>query len=1030
MYFEIYKDNTLTIPLAFQKMPTAVADPRPPPEIIDLLSSDDEEGDSPERPAPPKRARRDHQPDDDYMGRLRDQDQQAAPGADFHDFHGFDMLGPLDPYDDDQQLALGEPMPAGQFVDVDGEQIFIPDDIPAPPRKAQQERARPAKTPTPDPDASEFTLDFCLSRVLIVLPDVDHEHVAKLHKEANEVTAMNRTTSLKLADVMEKLLSSDYPRQVKEPARKKRRREDEVEEQSKVWEGPGREVAPHQIRGTIASMLKAEFPEISKQQIASEVARHKHFYQTYIALANLKDTGNGGKKFRGRASALDMATADTIATNSGWAPMIDELKAARDRVKEIRRRRVIDEAHRKAEQDNLQRAIDNNETSECQVCFDELPMNRQIHCDGAVAHFTCFDCAELYVKTEVGDARCRVVCTAGCGAPFPRSQLHLLSDKDLLNKLEKLQQEKDIRDAGLEGLEECPFCIDFKIILGPVEEDSELRCGNPECEKVSCRRCKAASHVPLSCEEHAKDNKISFRHRVEEKMSEALIRSCNKCNKKFIKLDGCNKMTCPSCGNLQCYVCSTSITCYSHFNHMPGVAVDPQNPSTKCPLYDNSEERHEREVEAAEAAARAEVMEEQPDITQEDLDIKVSDAVKKSAQDRVRRALPPPGFDGPGPLDMHALLPRIRDDRADMNEIDDLVRMGYNRRRRHPEAFHRHIIRGNGEGAIARRLEALDAARIRQARMRAEWWRAVDEEMPQDIARPLGVRLAEVAGQHNARAHLRRDERLAAHRRLALLGEQQQQDLLHLGGADFARQFNGEQAQEENRIGGHEAPVGADADRLADFPRLLRWYEPPAPLAAVDARAALDENADAAAADRPPIRPRIHYERPPAAPLADGRQHLPNPNIVGAAADFPVEPAFYDGAYDLDLPIYPPLGQHYGRQGGGRLAVHPAEPIIPAAPQALGQQAVDNRGTFDDFPALPRDFGARNHLHRPAADAQPAAEQDFGPDPLELPPLFGGRLPMEWWPPGAARVGNDRAGDGVNVEDDLDRLLENMRRAG
>jgi TRIAD3 protein (E3 ubiquitin-protein ligase RNF216) len=221
--------------------------------------------------------------------------------------------------------------------------------------------------------------------------------------------------------------------------------------------------------------------------------------------------------------------------------MADELKAARDKVKDIRRQRVLEEVSRKEEQENLQRAIDNNETAECKSCYDDYPMNRQIHCDGEVAHFTCFECAETYIKTQVGDARCNVECTFGCGAPFPRSQLQLLANKELLAKLEQLQQEKDIRDAGLEGLEECPFC-DYKAILPPVEEDSEFRCANPECEQASCRRCKAASHIPLSCEEHAKDNKISTRHKIEERMTEALIRSCNNCQKKFIKQDGCNKM--------------------------------------------------------------------------------------------------------------------------------------------------------------------------------------------------------------------------------------------------------------------------------------------------------------------------------------------------------------------------------------------------------------------------------------------------------------------------------------------------------
>lgn len=162
-------------------------------------------------------------------------------------------------------------------------------------------------------------------------------------------------------------------------------------------------------------------------------------------------------------------------------------------------------------------------------------MNRQIHCNGTKAHFLCFDCAETYIKSEIGESRCRVLCPAAdCETGYANHQLNLLSDKQSLEKLAQLQQEKDIRDAGLDDLEECPFC-DYKAIVPPVEEDFEFRCANAECEKVSCRRCKAISHIPVSCEQHAKDNKLNSRHKIEEAMTAALVRSCNNCKKQFIK---------------------------------------------------------------------------------------------------------------------------------------------------------------------------------------------------------------------------------------------------------------------------------------------------------------------------------------------------------------------------------------------------------------------------------------------------------------------------------------------------------------
>ncbi|EEU39715.1 uncharacterized protein NECHADRAFT_43740, partial [Fusarium vanettenii 77-13-4] len=57
----------------------------------------------------------------------------------------------------------------------------------------------------------------------------------------------------------------------------------------------------------------------------------------------------------------------------------------------------------------------------------------------------------------------------------------------------------------------------------------------------------------------------------------------------FVKSDGCNRMKYPvkNCGNMQCYVCST--TCdYNHF----GI-------TRNFPLFENTEERHQIEVKSA-----------------------------------------------------------------------------------------------------------------------------------------------------------------------------------------------------------------------------------------------------------------------------------------------------------------------------------------------------------------------------------------------------------------------------------------------
>lgn len=258
-----------------------------------------------------------------------------------------------------------------------------------------------------------------------------------------------------------------------------------------------------------------------------------------------------------------------------------------------------------------------------------------IYCGGESAHYTCYGCIITYIETEVGQLRCKIVCPAGddngdpCEKPFIQSQLELIRRENLLEKLAKLQQLQDVQEAGLGDLAECPFC-DYKAIYPPIEDNFEFQCENEDCQILSCRRCNHTSHVPLSCQEfeiaRSKDTALTQRHKVEEAMTAALVRTCNKCKKPFLKESGCNKMTC-SCGNLQCYCCGKNVTnSYTHF-HDAGA----------CPLHDNLEERHRKDIKDAEAAARLEVQKENTNVSSEDLEIKVSDRIKQDEQARRQR---------------------------------------------------------------------------------------------------------------------------------------------------------------------------------------------------------------------------------------------------------------------------------------------------------------------------------------------------------------------------------------------------------
>jgi TRIAD3 protein (E3 ubiquitin-protein ligase RNF216) len=209
--------------------------------------------------------------------------------------------------------------------------------------------------------------------------------------------------------------------------------------------------------------------------------------------------------------------------------------------------------------------------------------------------------------------------------------------------LERNEQEANLRMAGIENLASCPFCS-YAAEYPPVEIDKEFRCEAPDCRRISCRLCKLESHIPKSCEENSKEVGLSVRRQIEEAMSEALIRKCNKCGTPFVKEEGCNKMTCTrsGCGNVQCYVCSRSCT-YSHFNdeHRGGKAGN-------CPLFEKTSQRHEDEVKKAEKVALEKIRAKHPELREEDLTVKVSEAVLQDEQRRhgnevVPRPAGPPG---------------------------------------------------------------------------------------------------------------------------------------------------------------------------------------------------------------------------------------------------------------------------------------------------------------------------------------------------------------------------------------------------
>jgi E3 ubiquitin-protein ligase RNF216 len=115
------------------------------------------------------------------------------------------------------------------------------------------------------------------------------------------------------------------------------------------------------------------------------------------------------------------------------------------------------------------------------------------------AHLFCVDCLTSYASSRLGEHNPAIECMdqSGCKLLFTPSELRRILSPKLLDLYERVSQRKELEAAGLEGLEECPFC-EYQVVI---ENDQEklFRCEREECGAVSCRKCKKLVSPGGSC---------------------------------------------------------------------------------------------------------------------------------------------------------------------------------------------------------------------------------------------------------------------------------------------------------------------------------------------------------------------------------------------------------------------------------------------------------------------------------------------------------------------------------------------------
>lgn len=244
----------------------------------------------------------------------------------------------------------------------------------------------------------------------------------------------------------------------------------------------------------------------------------------------------------------------------------------------------------------------NGELLECQCCYDnEVMAEDMAACNEG--HLFCTECIRRSAEIAIGNAQNGFACLTACTAEFSLKVLRTVLKPTVFSRMVQKKQLEEVQAAGIEDLENCPFC-GFATIPHP--DSTVFMCYNPECMRDSCRKCKRPNHIPQRCEE-IESKEVKMRTFIEDRMTDALVRSCWKCERKFIKEAGCNKMTC-TCGAHMCYICRQPVTNYSHFNGQGGTEFH------KCPLYSDLEVIHDVAVQEEGIKAKKEIQAANPDV--------------------------------------------------------------------------------------------------------------------------------------------------------------------------------------------------------------------------------------------------------------------------------------------------------------------------------------------------------------------------------------------------------------------------------
>ncbi|KAI6158481.1 hypothetical protein EDD17DRAFT_1623316 [Pisolithus thermaeus] len=518
--------------------------------------------------------------------------------------------------------AEGSSQPRQDKDRLDNAPLFYPDSdegterphSPGPPSPSaltsspQVSNTTPPAVPHPPetPPAPVDPMDGYVARVTEIIPDVQPAHVLSLVERAAQ-TNPDAVIELVLHALFE---DPSYPKIDRKGKRKRDEAEEEKHEERLSSRGTQKprvdylsedreyDGGPFYFELSLEQLM-VDYPRIPKPHIRKRLLECRFYARAFFKLA---------RDLEEKPPPFKLKLTNSVISGKGKVkedPIFqNELEWVKKRVTKV----PVSPDEALAEESNEQDCQETGGGIECGCCFSSYPFENMVQCPDA--HLFCKFCMTSYSSTLLGEHNPNIVCMdqSDCKLPFPESELKRFLTPKMLELYDRVKQIKEIEAAGLENLEECPFC-EYKCVIEN-EMEKLFRCENTVCGAVTCRVCKRPDHLPKSCKEVEEDRHLDVQHHVEEAMTRALMRNCPKCQKAFIKEQGCNKMTCPNCHTVSCYICRQIITGYEHFDR-PGQVGN----KSKCILWEPSvERRHAEEVNAAAKQAMEELKKTNPDV--------------------------------------------------------------------------------------------------------------------------------------------------------------------------------------------------------------------------------------------------------------------------------------------------------------------------------------------------------------------------------------------------------------------------------